>query len=266
MGMTGIKRTVNIRRDVAPLRLEQSERFSPPPQAGARTSSRPLGGLYKTIPANNYGFTLPEILIAVLITGMIFTYIFGVLTTSLSTGDEIKHRMEINHIGRYLIGRIAHDVGHATLMGKREDGSFTGRFVGHHYNRDGKSRDEFHFTAFTRSYIGTLGFDKQIDQSEIGYYFRTDRDSGGYSYETLVRRESDLIDPPVDEGGYGLDVTYMVRELSIKYLSDNGWIEEWDSVTTDALPQAVSVELTLADGKKEYFFSSITKVMADEIS
>ncbi|MEE8482961.1 MAG: type II secretion system protein GspJ, partial [Nitrospinota bacterium] len=153
-----------------------------------------------------------------------------------------------------------------TLMGKKADGSFTGRFVGHHYNRDGKSMDELHFTAFTRSYIGTLGFDKQIDQAEIGYYFRTDRDPNGNSYETLVRRESDLIDDTVNEGGFGLDVTYMVKELSMKYLSGNSWIDEWDSVTTDALPKAVSVELTLGDGEREYFFSAIATVMADEIS
>ncbi len=219
-------------------------------------------GLYRTLRANSAGFTLTEIMIAVLITGMIFTYIFGVLTSSISTGDEVRRRMEINHIGRYFISKIAHDISHATLLENNENGGF----VGHHYNRDGKSRDELHFTAFTRSYIGTLGFDKQIDQAEIGYYFRTDRDSGGYTYETLVRRESDLIDSTVDEGGYGLDVTQLVEELSIKYLSKNGWIDEWDSITVDALPDAVSVELTLGDGEREYFFSAIATVMADDIS
>jgi prepilin-type N-terminal cleavage/methylation domain-containing protein len=195
------------------------------------------------------GFTLIEILVAVLILGIIFSFIFGVLTASL-TSKEAKARMGINHTGRFFINRVSADLSCATLLPL----SATGKMVGRHYKKSGKSRDEIHFTAFTQSYYSVH---PPTDQSEIGYYFRT----GKNGVETLMRREADLVESPVELGGQAFELSPLVEELSIRYKKDDTWVEEWDTSISHALPVEISVELTINDGKRKYLFTSIVKPM-----
>ena len=194
------------------------------------------------------GFTLIEILVSVMALGIIFSFIFGVLTSSLAASKSAKERMEVEHIGRFFINRISTDLSCATLLPQ----SGSGRLLGKHYSKNGKSRDEIHFTAFTQSYYTAR---PQTDQSEIGYYFRT----GKNGTEALMRRESDIIEPPVELGGESFEISGMVEELSIRYKQADKWVEAWDTATFQTMPEAISIELKLDDGKRKYLFTSIVK-------
>lgn len=195
------------------------------------------------------GFTLVEILIAVSLVSIIFSFVFGVLTSNLEVSQKAERQMEIAHTGRFFIGRITGDLIAASLMPNSGVGSFIGKDV----YRDGKSKDELFFTAFTRSYLTLL---PPVDQSEIGYYFELLDGGAG----KLMRRESDVIDSQVETGGESYQLSDRVEEMTIRYLAGEGWVDSWDSTTTASLPKAVSVEITITDENGSHFFSTIVRL------
>ena len=197
---------------------------------------------------NEKGFTLVEILVAVAIVSIIFTFIFSVLNSTLAASKEATAKMEVTHTGRFFINRITGDLTAASLMSTSGIGAFIGKDV----HRDGKSMDELHFTAFTRTHFTRR---PQIDQSEIGYYFEYE-DEG----KVLRRREADVIDSIIDSGGESFPITGKVDELKIRYLAPEGWLDSWDSTLNQILPKAVSVEITLKDAGRSYFFSNIIRL------
>ncbi|MFQ5432390.1 MAG: type II secretion system protein GspJ [Nitrospinota bacterium] len=195
------------------------------------------------------GFTLVEILVAVGIVSVIFTFIFGVLTSTLAASKEAAEKMEIMHTGRFFINRITGDLTAASLMLNSGNGAFIGKDLRH----SGKSMDELHFTAFAHTHLTRR---PQIDQSEIGYYFEYKEDGA----TLLKRREADVIDSIVDSGGESFPITGKVNELKIRYLAREGWTDSWDSTLNKSLPKAVSVEITLKDSGRSYFFSNIVRL------
>lgn len=197
---------------------------------------------------NNFGFTLVEILVAVLIFGIIFSFIFGVLTSTLTASKEAQKRMAVDHTGRFFIQKITTELTSATLLPI----SGRGALVGRHFTVNGKSRDEIHFTAFSQTYYSPL---PRAGMAEISYYFRT----GKSGAETFMRRESDVIEEPVDQGGESLELSTQVAELSIKYKKGETWGTVWDTAQSHMLPDAVSIEMSLTSGDKTYFYSTIAR-------
>jgi len=196
------------------------------------------------------GFTLVEIMIAITIFSIISTFLYSVLTDTLAARQKAEKVMEMNHAGRFFISRITRDLMCASFLPVSKSGSF----VGNQFYRDGKARDELHFTGFTRSYF-TLR--PRTDQAEIGYYFQILDEGPGI----LMRRESDVIDSDVKIGGEAYEITDRVEEMKIRYFGNSGWVEEWNSTTSGrVMPKAVSVELTLNDGNRSYFFSAIVRI------
>ncbi len=197
-------------------------------------------------------FTLVEIMIAITIFSIISTFLYSVLTDTLTARKKAGSMMEINHAGRFLISRMTRDIMCASSLPLSASGGFTGN----RFYRDGKARDELHFTGFTRSYFTAR---PRIDQAEIGYYFQIPEEGP----EILMRRESDLIDSDVKKGGEAYEITDMVEEMKLRYLGENGWVEEWNpKIAGSAIPKAVAVELTLNDGNRSYFFSAIVRIPA----
>lgn len=194
------------------------------------------------------GFTLIEILVAVLIFGIIFSFIFGVLTSTLSASKEAQKRMAVDHTGRFFIEKITTELTSATLLPLSGHGGLVGR----HFTVNGKSHDEIHFTAFSQTYYTPL---PRAGMAEISYYFHT----GKSGVETLMRRESDIIEGPIDQGGESLQLSTQVEELSIKYKRGEVWETVWDTGQNHALPDAVSIELRLAAGDKTYFYSTMAR-------
>jgi len=200
------------------------------------------------------GFTLLEILVATAIFGMIATVIFGVLNANLSVSKQAQNKMEIMQTGRFIISRITMDVSSASAFPI----SRKGRFVGKSRTRDGFYHDECHFTAFTRMYYGDGK--PRIDQSEVGYYFLAPQEGD----EILMRREADVIEEPVELGGNAFEISKRVQEFKIRYLAEGSgdWVNSWDSRDRGKFPKFVSVELTLVEKGRKYFFSTIVRVPA----
>lgn len=194
------------------------------------------------------GFTLVEMLVAVMIFGIIFSFIFGVLTSSLSASKEAQKRMAVDHIGRFFIQKITSELTSATLL----PSSGRGALVGRHFTVKDKSRDEIHFTSFSQTYYTPI---PRAGMAEISYFFRT----GKSGVETLMRRESDIIEAPVDQGGESMELTAQVEELSIRYKRGETWGATWNSAESNALPEVVSIELRLTAEDKTYFYSAMAR-------
>ncbi|MDH5543594.1 MAG: prepilin-type N-terminal cleavage/methylation domain-containing protein [Nitrospinota bacterium] len=206
------------------------------------------------------GFTLIEILISITIFSLIFTFILNVLTTSISASQSAEKTMDVDHVGRFIIKRITADLVSATTLPQSKSGGFIGK--AQMYN--GKSMDEMHFTSHTRLYYMAR---PQIDISEIGYYFLPDVNEQGENIMVLMRRESDVVEERIDMGGVSFQISNSIKELKIRYLGKSDrklWLEHWDSENNGQqkgkLPKAVSVELTLADGKRDFFYSTVVKL------
>lgn len=197
------------------------------------------------------GFTLIEILIAVSIVGVIFSFILSVLTSSIAQSREAGNRMDIDHVGRFFIQKISAELTCATLLAT----SGRGALVGRHYNKNGKARDEIHFTSFSQSYFTGR---PRSGISEISYFFRYGNDG----VERLARREADTVDDPVDAGGEIYDLTPLVEELSIKYKKGAAWETAWDSRDLKTLPEEISVELRLLEKNRSYLYTAVLRPQA----
>lgn len=199
-------------------------------------------------PRREGGFTLIEVLIAVSIIGIIFAFILSVLTTSISQSRAAERRMDIGHAGRFFVQKISVELTCASLFPL----SGRGGLLGKHFTRNGKSRDEIHFTMYGQSYFTGR---PRSGVSEVSYFFRTNKQGA----EALARREADTVEDPIDAGGEVYELSREVEELSIKYRKGAEWKNTWDSKSESALPEEVSVELRLNDGGQSYLFSTVAR-------
>ncbi len=220
------------------------------PLRRARPPARTANGTTAFMPS--MGFTLIEILISIAIFGIIFSFIYGTLTNTLSAGQSAKTRMDVQQVGRFIVKRMSKDLSSATLLEKSKRGAFLGKTR----TSDGKFHDEIHFTAFTHLYYRPNR--PVTDQSEIGYYFVVPSEGA----EVLMRRESDVIEASVELGGISFEITELVSELKIRYYQNQteGWIDGWDSKAKKIMPKLVLIELTLNDGRRDYFFSAVVRL------
>ncbi len=198
--------------------------------------------------SNIAGFTLIEMLVAVVVAGIIFSFIFGTLTSTLAASKEAQKRLAVDHVGRFFIQKITTELSCATLLPFSGKGGMLGR----HFTVAGKARDEIHFTSFNQTYLSPR---PKPGAAEISYYFA----AGETGAPTLMRRESDIIEAPVDLGGGSFEVSPDVEELSIKYKRGDKWEEAWDTEQNPMLPEAVSIELRLNEEGKSYLYTAVAR-------
>lgn len=200
------------------------------------------------------GMTLIEVMLAVGILAAVMAAGWGsyiAATTNQQRMQEINDRL---HGVEQAVNRIVRDMSTAFITAHGDDDSQTE--IRYQTGFWGTS-DRVDFTSM--GYVRMFRNEKVGDQSEISYYLKDMRNSDGDLATYLVRREQAPINDDFTRGGTILPLLDHVLSFKLSYwddakaeltISDDGWVDEWDTEHTDyknRLPSRVKIEIEIED-------------------
>jgi len=179
------------------------------------------------------GFTIAEILVAILITSIIAGIIYGSYIGGLRIIYGSQKEMERTAIARLLLDSLSADLSCAFLRPDREYLVFVGE--------DGSSGDRpsDKLTFISSDHARSERDAPESELCEINYFL--DPEGGESLY--LLRREDPALDEDPFSGGEIRIVGEGIAGLDFEYLGEEGWVPSWDSRNDNSLPRAVRVSL-----------------------
>lgn len=197
------------------------------------------------IPAvrSHHGFTLLEVLVAVTVTALLLTGVYGVFTSVSGAKQRLEQEGEGYHQARVLYDRLGREL-RGTYW--RQENKKT-RFIG------GRTGDNASFLELTTT-AGTPFGGRRGGISVVHYELRPDEEAPEPDTWMLVRNEYSIFEPDgTEREGYRLATG--IRDLDFRFYRNGQWEEEWDAVR-DGLPQMVEVSITMPIGERPVPFRS----------
>lgn len=181
------------------------------------------------------GFTMAEVLVAILITSIVAGVIYGSYMGALKIIYASQKDMERTTMARLMLDRVSSDLACAFLRAGKEYLVFVGADGG----EEGRGADTVTFITATHERP-----ERDIPESALSEvtYSLDPGDGGGY----LMRREDPTLDEDAFSGGEYRAIGEGLAGLDFEYLGDGGWVPSWDSREHDSLPRAARVTLTMA--------------------
>ncbi|MBI4043172.1 MAG: prepilin-type N-terminal cleavage/methylation domain-containing protein [Deltaproteobacteria bacterium] len=199
------------------------------------------------------GFTLIEIMIAILIVGFMAMLMGDATRRSFEVRDRLHDKAELFHNVRTLQFLLSRDIRLAYNLPeekKREEEKekqpprFSPLFKG------GKNRVLFSTTSHRRLY-------EEATESELAIVeYRLETSEEDLELKQVVKREKVFFDEDPDRGGDEYPVADQLIDLSLKYYDkeNDQWSETWDSTGGTQIgkfPDAVSFEVKYFEKKKK---------------
>jgi type II secretion system protein J len=191
------------------------------------------------------GFTLVELMLAVLILAIMMSIIYGVVVSTVSAARRVEEITATSEIGPAILTQIRIDLEAAFLPKEGEYFVATKRASG------GGSRDRIDFVSGVMAY----GSENEIEEprfhsvNEVGYQMIESRKDP--SVGILYRREDYFIDSDPLKGGRLTELYDRVRSFSLRFLEGEKWRDDWNSKTQKGLPRAVEIELKIVVTDRE---------------
>lgn len=206
---------------------------------------------------NQNGFTLIEVLVAVVLLAVISFLIFQGMGTSAASKDRFEKREGAFRSASLALDRLSRDLTMTVLYSDVEMLGLSSSaeqmtksvFIGVN-NGD---QDKLTFETF--SHIRYLKDSKESDLAEVSYFLEPqteeEEESRGNLY-ALKKREASPPDAEPEEGGSVITLLEGVKELNLRYydLKKVEFSDEWDSTKVDylnKLPDAVEISLVMQD-------------------
>ncbi|MFA5516813.1 MAG: prepilin-type N-terminal cleavage/methylation domain-containing protein [Desulfuromonadales bacterium] len=195
-----------------------------------------------------HGFTLLELLVAMTITAILLSTIYGVFSSVSRAKERVESGGEGYHQARVLFDRIGRELRGAYVLSGRPKTRLAGGL-----NEEQLPFLELSTTATTpfgghRGGIAIVRYDLRADPE-------AERNQEGVIPRVLMRREYNLFDPEGEQRpGYRLATG--LGEMTFRFYKDGDWREEWLS-GRDGSPQMVEVTLSISvDGQPVPFRST----------
>ncbi len=185
------------------------------------------------------GFTLLEVLLAIVIGAMVLTVLYASFFQIIKAKDSAESTLELYHETTIVFSKMTEDLQAAYPRGTvYSDSTSAGSlpyFIG---NKEG-GQSSLSFTSLSRE-PNTNSRDS--DQAEISYYLEP-IPKGDLFF--LIRRENPSIGN--DSGGTQYPISERVVEFIVAYVlgGEEELLGEWDSTQTGSLPRAVEIKLTM---------------------
>jgi len=191
------------------------------------------------------GFTLIELMLAVLILAIMMSIIYGVVVSTVTAARRVEEITASSEIGPAILTQIRTDLEAAFLPKEGEYFVATKRAAG------AGSRDRIDFVSGVMSY----GAENDVEAprfhsiNEVGYQTIDSRKDP--SVAILYRREDFFIDADPLKGGRLTELYDRVKSFSLKFLDGETWRDDWNSKTQKGLPKAVQIELSIVVNERE---------------
>jgi general secretion pathway protein J len=210
------------------------------------------------------GFTLVEILIAVVIFAIVMTTVLGSFRLAFVGIDDIKNGMNRFDAARSCLQRMQIDLQALQLTMKpryrppeRDSDPDPFRIVGDTTDSAGKTFGRLRFASLAHVPLGRLKWD---GVAEIVYYVEADRN------DKPVLRRADRLDPVAEERDEASDpiLCDQVLGLTFTYFDAEGTdYERWDSESDNfgyATPAAIEIKLTLGTEEDSDTFTTTVRL------
>lgn len=203
-----------------------------------------------TIDPRRAGFTVVEVLLAVLIMGMMFMSITQLMTAAKNTRDSVHNMQETQLAGPAVLDMLERDLRGLFTSGLPRSSwlRVTDRVVG------GLDADRIDFVTSTDSLIARIEdreSPKRADVNEVGYMLRPNPRND--EFLEVYRREDFGVDDEPFSGGEFTFLSDQVKGLDIQVYFEDGPdvdpLDEWDSGSDQedqsGLPAALKLALTI---------------------
>ncbi len=175
------------------------------------------------------GFTLIEILVAVTISSLVLTGVYGIFARVSAAEQEIRARAECYHHARSIFNRLGKELGAAVLLPNVAESEF--------------KTAEHGVLTFTSTSVP--GADGNISLQQVHYRVQA-REQAVDENETLkLQRYSTALFARGGEPQWRR-MSSKVVELQWRFHDGIEWNDSWDSHIRNALPQAVELRLILS--------------------
>ena len=203
------------------------------------------------------GFTLVEIMLAMLLTAIVMSLVYGMVVSTIMAQQRIEQVTRATEIGPAIMSQIRSDLDGAFLPRQDEEG-----FVGINSQGSSGDRDRIDFVSTTIAYGSEeQSLDPRFHSvNELGYQVRPNPNDTGVGI--LYRREDYFLDQDPMRGGRLIELYERVLHFDVRYWDGEIWLEEWNSRNMEGtIPRAVRVELTILvndreDANREKFYKT----------
>jgi type II secretion system protein J len=201
------------------------------------------------------GFTLIEILLALVMFALIAGVIFASFAAVMDGVEKGRQSADFYRIGRSALQRMTQEISAAVWY---QDDPRTG-LRGEQDKTATRRRDRITFVTIPyRRFTAKV---PENDLCRVSYYVTEDT----HGRPALFRTEDCTLDDEQQEGGTILELTDLVVGLEITYYDAESEYDSWppDSSGENALPCQVRVALTLRDGREyeRMFFTAVPLLM-----
>jgi general secretion pathway protein J len=205
--------------------------------------------------ANSGGFTLIEVLLSLAIFTVIGLATVRQIQQIKNTKDYAFEDMDIYNSVRAALNLMRSDLSQSfhilydDLSEEARNAVLQNQAVAHGLF-DGRKK-ELIFTALShRNYYAGR---RECEQTEISYFLHNRQ---GAKLPTLMKRESDILDDDLYQGGSIYSLVDDVVDLEFQYWEPKArkWIDDWNSdgnTAKDQFPMAVKVKLTVAGPRNQ---------------
>jgi len=212
------------------------------PQSGpARRSSRP-----HRIRGSEGGFTLVEMMLAILILAIMMAIVYGVVVSTVQAQHRVEEVLATSEIGPALLSEIRDNLESAFLP---KDGEY---FVAFNHSGSTGDRDRIDLISGRMAYGAARDGDEPAFHSvnEVGYQVLENRRDA--SVGILYRREDFFIDNEPLKGGRLVELYDRVRHFDLQFWDGARWVPDWNSKREkNKLPKAVKVEIRIVVDERD---------------
>jgi prepilin-type N-terminal cleavage/methylation domain-containing protein len=200
---------------------------------------------------NNSGFTLVEVLIAILLTALIMSSVMGVLHDAMNSRDAIHNISQFQRAGPMILDQIETDIRSLAPY------NVAGRkcFLGKKNAIRGADADTVDFVVMRGASVENLFTDSilrterplETPLCEVGYHLR--QNPRETMFMELYRREDPLLDEEPYKGGTYQRIYDKITNFKITYFADPGSQgrseDTWSCEDKEMLPQRMQIDLEL---------------------
>lgn len=225
---------------------------------------------------NQRGFTLMELLIAIMVSGMVFLGVFTVVRAGINTQMYVREMSDAGRQGPAILAQLSDDLENAYFYNIFQNNFFDGKTVD---IGSGNRADQLHFITCRPSLLDDIEISSNEPHksmlTEVSWVLK----EGSGDYYELHRREQPMVDDKQFTGGYFRMISDRIVSMRIQYtgwkfgkedvderlgagltggapVEGDGeetaedealeWDDEWSSSDNAALPVAIKIELVVS--------------------
>ncbi len=192
------------------------------------------------------GFTLVEILLAVMIASMAMVAVTSAFVGTLRTHYEIDNLTSSTEAGQRVLALLERDIQGIWHFNVKRNAVLRGRDS----DIGGNPADRIDMLTSTDAVGGVVGTKTELSfpgLCEVGYWLKPNPEQPGLL--ELWRREDPLVDDNLLSGGRFQLVTDRLKSFDITYYETLGYeaepFQDWDSSQDGRLPRRIKIEFTL---------------------